>query len=79
MQAQTGLAKAEGLLRSARTYWYHEVEMLWDMAVNACQIAPEERAAARIASLTATGNCVAAVDSLYRLAGSSAIFRAWKP
>jgi alkylation response protein AidB-like acyl-CoA dehydrogenase len=29
----------------------------------------------RIASLTATSNCVAVVDLLYKLAGSSAIFQ----
>jgi alkylation response protein AidB-like acyl-CoA dehydrogenase len=35
----------------------------------------EDRAAQRIASLLATEHCVAAVDMLYRLAGSSAIFQ----
>jgi alkylation response protein AidB-like acyl-CoA dehydrogenase len=52
-----------------------EVQMLWDIAVNACPITLEHRAAVRIASLTATMNCVAVVDLLYRLAGSSAIFQ----
>jgi alkylation response protein AidB-like acyl-CoA dehydrogenase len=74
-QAQAGLARAEGLLRSARAYWYGEVQMLWDLAVNASQITVDDRADMRIASLTATGNCVDIVDLLYRLAGSSAIFQ----
>ena len=75
MQAQVGLARAEGLVRSARSYWDHEVEAVWDTAVHRCELSLESRAAARIASLTATGHCVAAVDLLYRLAGSSAIFQ----
>jgi alkylation response protein AidB-like acyl-CoA dehydrogenase len=49
--------------------------MLWDLAVNASQITVDDRADMRIASLTATGNCVDIVDLLYRLAGSSAIFQ----
>ena len=75
VQAQVGLARAEGLVRSARTYWYHEVEAVWDAVVHARAFCPEDRAAARIASLTATEQCVTAVDLLYRLAGSSAIFQ----
>jgi alkylation response protein AidB-like acyl-CoA dehydrogenase len=75
VQAQAGLARAEGLLRSARTYWYAEVQMLWDSAVKACPITVGHKAAVRIASLTATTNCVAVVDLLYRLAGSTAIFQ----
>ena len=43
--------------------------------MNACPMGLEDRAAVRIASLTATGNCVAAVDLLYKLAGSTAIFQ----
>jgi alkylation response protein AidB-like acyl-CoA dehydrogenase len=74
-QAQAGLAKAEGWLRSARAYWYAEVQALWDLAVNASSISIGDRVAMRIASLTATGNCVSVVDLLYRLAGSSAIFQ----
>jgi alkylation response protein AidB-like acyl-CoA dehydrogenase len=75
VQAQAGLARAEGLLRSARAYWYAEVQTLWDLAVSASPITVEDRAAVRIASLTATSNCVAVVDLLYKLAGSSAIFQ----
>jgi len=75
VQAQTGLARAEALLRAARTYWYHEVETLWDAAVQNSPISLELRASQRIANLLVTEHCVTAVDLLYRLAGSTAIFQ----
>jgi indole-3-acetate monooxygenase len=49
--------------------------MLWDAAVQNCPISLEHRASQRIASLLATEHCRAAVDLLYRLAGSTAIFQ----
>src|ERR1051326_7677205 len=33
VQAQTGVARAEALVRAARTYWYNELETLWYEAV----------------------------------------------
>ena len=75
VQAQVGLARAEALVRSARTYWYSEVEAAWTAAVNGFSLSLEDRAAVRIASLTAVEQSVAAADLLYRLAGSSAIFQ----
>jgi alkylation response protein AidB-like acyl-CoA dehydrogenase len=75
VQAQTGLARAEALVRAARTYWYNELEMLWDAAVRDHPITVELRASQRIASLLVTEHCVEAVDLLYHLAGSSAIFQ----
>jgi alkylation response protein AidB-like acyl-CoA dehydrogenase len=75
VQVQVALARAEALLRAARTYWYHEVETLWEAVVHQCPLSLEDRAAQRIASLLTTDHCVAAVDLLYRLAGSSAIFQ----
>jgi alkylation response protein AidB-like acyl-CoA dehydrogenase len=75
VQAQVGLAQAEALLRAARTYWYSEIEGLWDVAVHNCPIYLEQRTSQRIASLLATEHCVEVVDLLYRLAGSSAIFQ----
>jgi alkylation response protein AidB-like acyl-CoA dehydrogenase len=75
VQAQVRLARAEALVRSARTYWYSEVEAAWSAAVDGCSLSLEDRGAARIASLTAVEHGVAAADLLYRLAGSSAIFQ----
>ncbi len=75
VQANVGLARAEALVRSARTYWYDNVESIWNAAVHGCEISLEDRAQARIALLTAVEHCVSAADLLYRLAGSSAIFQ----
>jgi indole-3-acetate monooxygenase len=75
VQAQVGLARAEALVRSARTYWYATVEAVWEAASNGCELALEDRAGARLASLTAVENSVAAADLLYRLAGASSIFQ----
>jgi indole-3-acetate monooxygenase len=75
VQAQVGLARAEALLRSARCYWYENVERLWETATCGGEVSLEDRAAVRLASLTAAENSLAVVDSLYRLAGSTAIFQ----
>ena len=60
-QAQCGLARAEALVRAARTYWYREIERLWDAAVQDCPISVELRTAQRIANLLVTEYCVSAV------------------
>jgi len=51
------------------------VEAAWSAAVDGLSLSLEDRAAVRIACLTAVEQSVAAADLLYRLAGSSAIFQ----
>jgi alkylation response protein AidB-like acyl-CoA dehydrogenase len=75
VQAQAGLARAEALLRSARCYWYETVERLWMTVTSGGEVSLEDRVSVRLASLTAAENSLAVVDSLYRLAGSTAIFQ----
>ena len=75
VQAQTGVARAEALVRAARTYWHNELETLWCEAVRHAPMSSALRASQRIASLLPTEHCVAAVDVLYHLAGSSAVFQ----
>ena len=75
VQAQDGIARAEALVQSARTYFFEQVQMTWDAANQARSMSVEERAAVRLACLTAAENSVAAVDILYRLGGSSTIFQ----
>jgi alkylation response protein AidB-like acyl-CoA dehydrogenase len=75
VQAQVGIARAEALLRSARVYWYDAVHDIWDAAQHGRELSCEQRAAARMASLVAAEHSVTAVDRLYRLAGTSAIFQ----
>jgi alkylation response protein AidB-like acyl-CoA dehydrogenase len=71
---QIGLARAEALLRSGRSYWYETVRCAWDRVASGGQLSLDERANLKLASLTAVENAVAAVDTVHRLAGSSAIF-----
>lgn len=75
VQAQVGLARAEALLRSARCYWYENVERLWRTVTSGDEVSLDDRVSVRLASLTATENSLAVVDSLYRLAGSTAVFQ----
>ncbi len=75
VQAQVGLARAEALVRSARSYWYENLERIWEAAVESRPVSLEERTAMRLASLTAAENSVAAVDLLYRLGGTSSIYQ----
>jgi alkylation response protein AidB-like acyl-CoA dehydrogenase len=75
VQAQVGLARAEALLRSARCFWYDNVERIWTTVMNGGEVPMEDRVNARLASLTVAENSLAVVDSLYRLAGSTAIFQ----
>jgi alkylation response protein AidB-like acyl-CoA dehydrogenase len=75
VQVHVGLARAEALLRSGRSYWYDEVQTVWDVALRGDAFSLEQRVQARIASLAAVEQSVAAVDLLFRLAGSSAIFQ----
>lgn len=74
-QAHAGLAHAEALVRSARTYWYHNVEAIWEIAMSGRAPSLDERTDMRLASLTVVDNTVAAVDALYRLAGTTSIFQ----
>jgi indole-3-acetate monooxygenase len=73
--AHTGFARAEALVRSARTFWYENVDAIWDAAVAGRAPTLDERAVIRLACLTAVENSAAAVDRLYRLAGTTAIFQ----
>jgi indole-3-acetate monooxygenase len=75
VQVHSGLAHAEALLRSARVYWYQNVESLWETASAGRNPSPDELVSVRLASLTAAENSAAAVDILRRLAGTTAIFQ----
>jgi alkylation response protein AidB-like acyl-CoA dehydrogenase len=75
VQAQAGLARAEALVNSARSYFYDNVRRLWETAHAGGEVSLDLRASVRLAALTATENSLAAVDTLYRLAGATAIFQ----
>jgi alkylation response protein AidB-like acyl-CoA dehydrogenase len=48
-QAHAGLARAEALVRSARTYWYENVEAVWEVARQGREPSVEERTSVRLA------------------------------
>lgn len=74
-QAQAALARAEALVQSARVYWYGNVDAVWEAAVSGRSLTPEQMVSSRIASLMAAENSVAAVDLLWRQAGTTGIFQ----
>jgi alkylation response protein AidB-like acyl-CoA dehydrogenase len=74
-QVQAGLARARGLVSSARAWWYQKVQEMWDAASEGRTLSADERVEMRIASLTVADNCLEATDMLYRLAGTSAVFQ----
>jgi indole-3-acetate monooxygenase len=71
--AQAALAKAESLVRSARLFFYDSVQTGWDIASSGTTLPPEQAAVMRLACVTAAENSAAAVDLLWRVAGSTSI------
>ncbi len=71
--AHSRLGRAEGLVRSAGAYFYATLEESWERAQTG---APDlgERAGDLLAGVHAVASCVEAVDLVYGLAGSSAIY-----
>jgi alkylation response protein AidB-like acyl-CoA dehydrogenase len=51
------------------------VERIWTTVTHGDEVSLDDRTRMRLASLTAVENSLAAVDNLYRLAGSTAIFQ----
>jgi alkylation response protein AidB-like acyl-CoA dehydrogenase len=82
--AQIQLAEAEGWLRAARAYLYDASDEVWRMGEAAAVFDREERAMARLASVTAVKLCARAIDLVHDAAGmnavqtSCAIERCWR-
>jgi alkylation response protein AidB-like acyl-CoA dehydrogenase len=74
VQAQAGLARAEALLRAGRCYFFGAVRDAWERVRGGASLSLEDRAELRMAALTAVENSVAAVDIVFRLAGTSSLF-----
>jgi alkylation response protein AidB-like acyl-CoA dehydrogenase len=73
--AQVALAHAEAKLRCGRAYFYEAVNELWTKTIQGDAVKRLDQANVRMAVLTAVENSLAAVDTAYRLAGSSAVFQ----
>lgn len=73
--AQTDVARAEALLRSARAFYYEAIDSAWKGAVSDGRITTEHRRDIRLATTHATRSCAEAVDLMYHLAGGSSVYR----
>lgn len=71
---QAGVARAEALVGSARSYVDEAVGEAWDAATARGEIAVEERAKLRLAATHATRAAADAVDLMHEAAGGTAIY-----
>ena len=83
-QVQVEAARAEAAIRSSRLLFYSEIDAFWRKLESDDPVTLEDRAGIRIAATHLAETCTGAVDSLARLAGTSAIMpgtefeRAWR-
>jgi alkylation response protein AidB-like acyl-CoA dehydrogenase len=73
VQVQEGVARAEFLLESARAYRSAIVGQVWESASQGQEISVDMRARVRLAGVSATESAVKAVDTVFSLAGATAI------
>jgi len=73
--AQSDVAKAEALLRSARSLYYETIERAWEAARADGAIGTEHRRDVRLATTHATRASAAAVDLMYELGGGTSVYR----
>jgi alkylation response protein AidB-like acyl-CoA dehydrogenase len=72
--AQSGIAEAEGLVRSASAFMREAVAEAWQRAAAGSKMGLHERAALRLAATTAALWSARAVDLCYNLGGASSIY-----
>jgi indole-3-acetate monooxygenase len=73
--AQSDVARAEALVRSARAFYYEAIDRAWDRATADGTIDLDLRRDVRLATTHATRACAAAVDLMYHLAGGTSVYR----
>lgn len=71
---QEKLGRAESLVRSARSFLLETIRETWSFLSDDREVPEELTARNRLAASTAVDNSVAAVDSLFALAGTSSIY-----
>lgn len=72
--AQTQLAQADALVRSARPYIFDAVEQVWDDMVAGRDTSIEARAQVRLAAWHAVTSAVHAVDLVYLTGGATSLY-----
>jgi alkylation response protein AidB-like acyl-CoA dehydrogenase len=73
--AQSDVAEAEALLRSARSWFYEVLDCTWEVACREGTIAVEDRRDVRLATTHAVRSCARAVDLMYNLGGGTSVYR----
>jgi alkylation response protein AidB-like acyl-CoA dehydrogenase len=76
VQAQVG--RTEGNLRAARAYLYATVAEVWRELTRTGEATDEHRIALRLAATWTIHQATSVVDTAYRMAGATAVFRANK-
>jgi alkylation response protein AidB-like acyl-CoA dehydrogenase len=71
---QEKLGRADSLVRSARSLLLETIRETWVLLSTGREVPPELTALNRLAASTAVDNSVAAVDSLFTMAGTSSIY-----
>jgi alkylation response protein AidB-like acyl-CoA dehydrogenase len=72
--AQSDVARAEPLLRSARAFYYESIERAWESALAQGRIEVEHRRDVRLATTHATRTCAEVVDLMYDLGGGTSVY-----
>ena len=72
--SQMKLAQAEADLRSARLFYYHELENGWQSALAGNRVSVEQRRNIRLATTNAVNKSVAVVNEMYDLGGGSSVY-----
>lgn len=72
--AQTELARAEAVLRSARAFLHEAVESAWGEAVEGRPVGVERRVEMRLAAMHAASECARVADTAFTVAGGSAVY-----
>ncbi|MBV8138149.1 MAG: hypothetical protein JO121_21345 [Deltaproteobacteria bacterium] len=71
---QTGIAQAEAMIGSAKSYLYDQTDRVWQLLLSGQRPTPVDTGRHSIAYINAYRTCREAVDQLYCLAGASVIF-----
>jgi alkylation response protein AidB-like acyl-CoA dehydrogenase len=74
VNAQMMVARAEGLVGSARGFVFDVMGEIWDALRRGDPLTPRQRARFRLCLVTATEQCVEAVDLMYRIGGGSSLY-----
>jgi alkylation response protein AidB-like acyl-CoA dehydrogenase len=74
---QADFARAEAIVRSGRAYLHHTVSDIWDAVERCGALTIAQRSEIRLAATHVIHLAAEAVDVVYRLAGSTAIYQSW--